>query len=65
MTRNVGTIDRFVRFGLAAVLFSLFGVLEGNLRFIGLIGFIPLLTGAVSFCPLYRMLGINTCSVQA
>ena len=27
----------------------------------GYIGLIPLLTGIVGFCPLYRLLGINTC----
>ncbi len=28
----------------------------------GWLGLIPLLTAVVSFCPLYRLIGINTCS---
>lgn len=64
MNKNVGTIDRVVRVVLAAGLFSLFFVLEGNLRFLALIGLVPLLTGAVSFCPLYRLVGMSTCPVK-
>lgn len=30
----------------------------------GLIGFIPLATVAVSFCPIYAILGINTCHMK-
>jgi Protein of unknown function (DUF2892) len=30
----------------------------------GLLGFIPLLTGTVGFCPVYRLFGLSTCSVQ-
>jgi len=27
----------------------------------GYVGIVPLLTGLVSFCPLYAMLGLNSC----
>jgi len=27
----------------------------------GVIGLVPLLTGLFRFCPLYKMLGMNTC----
>jgi hypothetical protein len=30
----------------------------------GWLGVIPLLTGLVSFCPLYTLLGLNTCPVK-
>ena len=30
----------------------------------GYIGIVPLLTGAVGFCPLYTVLGLNTCPVS-
>jgi hypothetical protein len=30
----------------------------------GLIGLVPLGTGLVRFCPLYRLIGVNTCPVS-
>jgi hypothetical protein len=30
----------------------------------GYIGIVPLLTGAIGFCPLYTVLGINTCATR-
>ncbi len=61
MERNVGMIDKVVRVIVAIVLFSMYFILEGNLRFIALAGFVPLLTALISSCPLYSLLGIRTC----
>jgi len=47
--------------GLA--LLSLLVLLDGNARWFGLIGLVPLLTAGVRFCPLYSVLGIRTCPV--
>lgn len=58
--KNVGNTDKIIRIVLALVLFSLYFILQGNLRFIALIGFIPLLTGLIGVCPLYIPFGINT-----
>ena len=58
--KNVGSTDKIIRYVLALVFFSLFFILQGNLRFIGLIGFIPLLTALIGVCPLYIPLKINT-----
>jgi hypothetical protein len=60
MTRNVGTLDRVVRVIIGLVLLSLFFVLEGDLKWLGLIGIVPLATAAFKFCPLYIPCGINT-----
>jgi hypothetical protein len=30
----------------------------------GWIGILPLATGLIGFCPIYALLGINTCSVK-
>jgi hypothetical protein len=30
---------------------------------LSIILFVPLLTGLVGFCPLYRLVGLNTCPV--
>jgi len=35
-------------------------LVEGNARWLGLIGIVPLLTAIVRFCPLYTILGIRT-----
>lgn len=64
MKANVGSVDKVIRFILAIALFSLYFVLEGNMRYLALIGFVPLLTALVSWCPLYSLLGINTCPVK-
>lgn len=64
MKANVGNADRVIRILIAIVLFSLYFILEGNLKYIGLIGFIPLLTAFFQFCPLYVPFKINTDKVQ-
>ncbi len=61
MNANVGTADRAIRVVLGLALLSAIFVLDGRERWFGLIGLVPLLTAAVSFCPLYTVLGIRTC----
>lgn len=65
MPKNVGNIDKIVRFILAIGLFASYFFLEGNLKYIAFAGLIPLLTGFISFCPLYKILGINTCKISS
>ena len=59
MKVNEGKVDRAVRViaGLALIGMALGGVV-GNW---GYLGIVPLLSGAVGLCPLYSVLGINTC----
>jgi hypothetical protein len=57
--KNVGTADRSVRIVIGLVLIAL--VFVGPKTPWGWIGIVPLLTAIVSFCPLYRLLGIRTC----
>jgi hypothetical protein len=64
MNINEGTIDRIVRVIAGLLILSLTFYLEGNLRWLGFIGFIPLLTGVIGTCPLYSILGMNTCDVN-
>jgi hypothetical protein len=56
---NESSLDRVVRVVLGIVLLSL--VFVGPKTMWGLLGFVPLATGFIGFCPLYRVLGINTC----
>lgn len=68
MTANVGTIDRAIRFILGAFLIvapllNLFGIWESAAFAYGAIavGLVLVLTAAMKFCPLYRVLGMSTC----
>ena len=62
MNANVGGVDRILRIVVGIAVLSLFFVLEGNARYWALIGIVPILTGTFRFCPIYPILGINTCS---
>jgi hypothetical protein len=64
MAANVGGIDRTLRIVVGIVVLALFFVLEGNARYWALVGFVPLMTGLFSFCPLYTVLGLNTCPMK-
>lgn len=57
--KNVGTVDRIARIILGVALISL--VFVGPKSAWGWIGLIPFLTGLSSWCPAYRLVGINTC----
>lgn len=58
--KNVGSTDKIIRIIIALVLFSLFFILSGNLRYFALLGFIPLVTALMGTCPIYIPFGINT-----
>jgi len=62
MFTNEGTIDRGVRIVLGIILLSL--IFVGPHTLWGLIGIVPLITGLIGFCPLYRVLGMTTCSIS-
>jgi len=64
MNTNVGSVDRALRVVVGIVLLSAVFWVEGSLRWLGLIGLVPLLTAAVGFCPLYAVLGLNTCAAR-
>lgn len=61
MNANVGTIDKLVRLIIALALFSLYFFLQDDLKWLGLLGIVPLATGLVNWCPLYTLFGVNTC----
>lgn len=60
MKSNVGTVDRAVRILMGLALLSLVFTLEGNARWWGLVGVVPLATGLVGWCAMYIPLGIDT-----
>ena len=62
MMKNVGTVDKVIRIILGLVLLAL--VFVGPQTPWGWIGIIPLATGLIGFCPLYSILGMNTCGTK-
>nr|WP_081926286.1 DUF2892 domain-containing protein [Nonlabens ulvanivorans] len=67
MKKNLGNIDRIVRILFAVIVSILFftNVITGTLGIILLIvGGVLLATSFMNFCPLYAVLGINSCPVK-
>ena len=62
MTTNEGNIDRILRVAAGLVLIAL--TLNGSIGVWGWLGLVPLATGAIGWCPLYTLLGINTCALK-
>lgn len=58
--KNIGSADRIIRIVAGLLILSLLFLIEGNLKYLGLIGLIPLITGLIGFCPLYVLLKMNT-----
>jgi Protein of unknown function (DUF2892) len=59
---NVGNIDRILRAVLGIALIAM--TLTGTIGVWGWIGLVPLLTAALGSCPLYTVLGVNTCPMK-
>ena len=59
--RSEGTMDRVIRVAVGLGLLSL--TVVGPQTPLGLVGIVPLVTGLIGFCPLYRLVGIDTCAV--
>ncbi|GAB4089072.1 YgaP family membrane protein [Hydrogenophaga soli] len=62
MNKNVGGIDKILRIVVGVVLIAL--TVGGFLPVWGYIGIVPLATGLMGWCPLYPLLGLNTCPMK-
>lgn len=62
MTANVGMLDKWIRIALGLGL-MIWAATGGPVW--AWIGIVPLLTGLFRFCPLYRLLGINSCGARS
>lgn len=60
MKKNVGTADQVVRIILGVILLALLFILDGGIKYVGLLGIVLILTGLLRFCPLYPLIGLNT-----
>ena len=64
-SRNEGSLDRILRVVVGLALLAGFFVFpDAAYRWAFLIGVVPLVTGLVGTCPLYSILGINTCGLR-
>lgn len=64
MKKNMGSIDKIIRILVAIVIAVLFftNVISGTLGIVLLVlAGVFVLTSLISFCPLYTLVGINTC----
>jgi hypothetical protein len=67
--KNVGSIDRTLRFILGAILIALplltnvFGGWGSWQYAVSLIGAVLVLTAAFRFCPAYTLFGVRTCKL--
>jgi Protein of unknown function (DUF2892) len=64
MQTNVGSADKLLRIVLGLILLVGAFFFAGAIRWIALPGAILLATGVFNFCPLYQLLGINTCKIK-
>lgn len=57
MKTNVGGADRIVRIILGLVIIVLGFIFKS---WWGIIGFVPVITGLLNYCPAYTLLGVST-----
>jgi hypothetical protein len=62
MKTNEGSVDRALRIVAGLALIGL--AATGTVGPWGYIGVVPLLTGAIGWCPVYTVLGINSCPAR-
>lgn len=63
MKLNESTADRVIRVvvGLLALILGWGGIVDGTAGWIlKIVGFLPLLTGVIGFCPLYTLFKFRT-----
>jgi hypothetical protein len=63
MKKNMGALDKSLRVLIAIIIALLYylDVIEGTLAYVLIaIAIIFLITSFINFCPLYKILGINT-----
>ncbi len=67
MNKNMGNLDRIIRVLIAVVAAYLYftGVVSGTLGIIlVVVAVVFVFTSLISFCPIYAILGVKTCSVK-
>ena len=60
---NEGNIDRILRVVIGAALLIAYFTMENPSIWLW-VGIIPLATGLLGWCPIYRILGLSTCPMK-
>jgi hypothetical protein len=58
--KNVGTTERTFRIIIGVAILPLIFILDSPMRWLGLIGIVPIVTGIMGWCPAWFVLGIRT-----
>jgi hypothetical protein len=67
MKKNMGNADRAIRVVIAILIAVLYftNVISGTLALVLIfLAAVFVLTSLISFCPLYSLIGVNTCPVK-
>ena len=64
LLKNVGGIDKIFKFITGLTLLSILFWGDGNLKYLGLIGLVPIISAIFDFCPLCLMLGKKSCKIK-
>ena len=64
MHENIGSRDRFLRAIIGVILVSALFWINGDARWLGLVGLVPLGTALFGNCPVYTALGLTTCAEE-
>lgn len=62
MKKNIGSPDKIIRIVVGLGLIAC--VFVGPKTLWGLLGLIPLTTAFLNFCPMYSLLGVQTCPLK-
>jgi hypothetical protein len=65
MKVNSGPVDRSLRIVAGYSLLAAMTVRDGDARWLGLIGIVPLLSGILGYCPLYQLFGWSSGPLDA
>ncbi len=60
--KNIGNLDKVLRLLVGIIGVTI--VFVGPQTAWGWLGLVPLITGLINFCPLYKVLGLNTSSAK-
>ena len=64
LLKNVGGIDKIFKFITGLTLLSILFWGDGNLKFLGLIGLVPIISTVFDVCPLCLILGKKSCKIK-
>jgi glucose uptake protein GlcU len=67
MKKNIGSTDKTIRLVVAALIAVLYftGTVTGTIAIVlGIVALILVVTSIVNFCPIYSLIGTNSCKTK-